>query len=539
MPAGGTWTAQNKIRPGAYINFVYRGTNNLTFGDRGTIAVAMDLEWGPYDDVIEVTTEEMITGKSLGKVGLVGDSSEDSLPLRIALAGANRALVYRLNANDSMWAMNNFSGHKLLAKYTGAFGNRITVSNTLGKEDNTLQVFVDGALKETHTYKHTKELEDIDTDYIQFYDLTSSVSFKPKEPVVAEDEMKSFLVFDGHPSEEFDEGAELYIENPDGDEEEGTLIVRYIDGWKCISTYTSLNLAIPSAQLMTKAEEEAGYTYVLKYYKKMKAEAGVTLKGGRNGTEAADLTNFFNLIKYKQFQTIAACAENEDFYTQIINWVKLQREDMGKKIVGVVVDKPETDYEGIISVDQGWKNDTDTVTPSLFAVYVASLSAAAQVNESLTCRAIPEATTIINPIDESDIDRALQSGKFILTYRQDGAVIMEKDINTLHTFTTDKGYSFSKNRVVRVLDEIGNTVALRFNSSYAGKVDNNETGRALFKSEVIGLMNNLQNSNAIQNFEAGDIQVYQGADIDSVIVDLYVQPVDAMEKLYMTVYVTA
>ena len=44
---------------------------------------------------------------------------------------------------------------------------------------------------------------------------------------------------------------------------------------------------------------------------------------------------------------------------------------------------------------------------------------------------------------------------------------------------------------------------------------------------------------AVQNFETDDVQVSQGTELDSVVVDLVVQPVDSMEKLYMTVNVSS
>ena len=51
-------------------------------------------------------------------------------------------------------------------------------------------------------------------------------------------------------------------------------------------------------------------------------------------------------------------------------------------------------------------------------------------------------------------------------------------------------------------------------------------------------MNTLQGIGAIQNFDSTtDITVYAGNAIDAVVVDLAVQPVDSMEKLYMTVNV--
>ena len=47
----------------------------------------------------------------------------------------------------------------------------------------------------------------------------------------------------------------------------------------------------------------------------------------------------------------------------------------------------------------------------------------------------------------------------------------------------------------------------------------------------------LQEMNAIQEFSADDVIVSAGDEIDSVIVTIGVKPVDAMEKLYMTVTV--
>ena len=69
-------------------------------------------------------------------------------------------------------------------------------------------------------------------------------------------------------------------------------------------------------------------------------------------------------------------------------------------------------------------------------------------------------------------------------------------------------------------------------------MNNNDDGRNIFKSDIINYLNALQNISAIQNFDPTvDIQVYAGEAIDAVVVDLAVQPVDSMEKLYMTIMV--
>ena len=94
--------------------------------------------------------------------------------------------------------------------------------------------------------------------------------------------------------------------------------------------------------------------------------------------------------------------------------------------------------------------------------------------------------------------------------------------------------------MVRCLDEIGNTTALVFNRNYAGKVDNDSVGRNQYKTELISMFDSLQGIRAIQNFDgASDITVLPGESVDAVVVDVTVQPVDSMEKLYMTVNVNA
>lgn len=452
MPAGGTWTAQNKVRPGAYINFVYKAQNaSLTVSDRGTMAVALSLPWGKENELIELTASEMLSGKSLAKVGVVGDATAESLPLRLVFSGANKAYIWRTNTGgDKATVTDATSGYSITAKYSGTLGNKITfvsLADTPITGTYTMNILVDGIKKESFTASTVAGLEAIESEYVDI-DTTN------------------------------------------------------------ITTLSAL--------------------------------AGLTLTGGTNGTETTDYTAFLSAIKFKTFQTLAINSSDTNASLAIVNWVKDIRENNGKKIVGVVCDTPTANHEGIISVSQGFKSDTDTVTVPLFSLYIASLSAGAQVNESLTCRQITEATEIINPLDEIEIEKALGEGKLVLSYRQDGGIVIEKDINTLTEFTDDKGYPFSKNRVMRVLDEIGNSVALKFTQNYAGKVDNNANGRSLFKSEIINLLDTMQNMGAVQNFDpTADITVYQGDDIDNVVVDLNVQPVDSMEKLYMTVYVSA
>ena len=76
-----------------------------------------------------------------------------------------------------------------------------------------------------------------------------------------------------------------------------------------------------------------------------------------------------------------------------------------------------------------------------------------------------------------------------------------------------------------------------FEQTYLGKVNNNENGRTSFKSDIISYLKELNKLGAIDDFKNEDIVVSAGNEIDSVLVEIGVKPIDAMEKLYMTVSV--
>lgn len=283
------------------------------------------------------------------------------------------------------------------------------------------------------------------------------------------------------------------------------------------------------------------------------ATAGVKLSGGEDGTDSKDYSGMYKALSTENWNCLAISGMGGDsgsvqtFEKQILSY----RNDLGKKIQGVCYmdvefsegkpAAPYTDSEAIVAVRDGYVTGNDHITKELFPVLAASLTAGAQVFESNTALVLEEyGAQIDDPVDANRIAEALELGWFILSYRQDGAICVEQDINTLRTFGDEKNYSFTKNRVIRTIDLIGNDISLLFNKNYCGKVSNNEENRTVFKSEIINIMNQLQDLGAIQNFlSVSDISVMQGDAIDAVVVDLYVQPVDSMEKLYMTVYLNS
>ena len=248
--------------------------------------------------------------------------------------------------------------------------------------------------------------------------------------------------------------------------------------------------------------------------------AGQALVGGTDGaaiTDAAYLP-FFDLSMRALWNTMAIPSTSITLPPTVLSMVKEMRDNEGKKVQAVVQNFPAANYEGIISVDQGYKIGDEIVSVPSFVGYVAGLTAAAEVDQSNTYSPIVGATEIVNPRTNLEIEAGLKSGKFLISQRQDLVVVVEKDINTLSDFPSDRSYAFSKNRVIRCLDDIAMQITLLFEKSYIGKVDNTDYGRTLFRGDIIGYLLTLQNLGSIQNFDpVADLEVIPGNDIESVV----------------------
>lgn len=273
---------------------------------------------------------------------------------------------------------------------------------------------------------------------------------------------------------------------------------------------------------------------------KLKANAGAKLTGGTDGNiTVSSFSNFLAAIKNKKWNTVGLPlngVDGEMLNATVAPYIKSLR-DTGRKVQAVVNNYPSADSEGVISVDQGYRTETETVDVDAFVGTVAGLTAGTPINQSNTYRVITGALEIINPKTDEEIETGIQTGCFMLSYRQDEAVVIESDINTLVNVGADKNDAFKKNRVVRTLDDIATTVRSTFENSFIGKVTRNEAGKNAFKAAIIKYFSELQNMEAIQNFTSDDVEVLDGESIDAIVVNVSVQPLDSMEKLYMTVTV--
>ena len=221
-----------------------------------------------------------------------------------------------------------------------------------------------------------------------------------------------------------------------------------------------------------------------------------------------------------------------------VAFIKRMNESVGRKCQLVLGNAPGENSPYVISVNNGVVlNDGTTLTAEQATWWVAGAEAGANYNQSLTYAQYPGAVSASPKLTDDQTAAAIAAGQ-IAFIDEFGTVKICSDINSKTTVTTDEGAEFKKNRVIRVLMTFCNDVYKHFATYFIGKVDNNDSGRSLLRAWIIGYLNEMMANNGIQNFTAEDVEVLPGATIDAVVINVALQPTDAVEKIYVAVTVS-
>ncbi|RXM70858.1 phage tail sheath family protein [Clostridium tetani] len=434
--AGGTWEKQNKIRPGAYINFKSKKNTSTPIGERGIATLPLVLPWGPEKEIITIQADD-----DLSKVLGINITDDSVLLIREVFKKAKTLLLYRLNEGTK--ATVTLDTLTCNAKYSGAKGNNITIV------------------------------------------IQNSI-----------DNIGSFEVI-------------TMFEGNKADKQ----LVKDIEELK------------PNDYVEFKGEGE------------LKSTAGLNLKGGEDGTVTnQSYTDYLSTIEPYDFHTMGIPTKDSSIKAVATTFIKRLKEE-GRQVQLVLENYPEADSENVISVKNGViLNDGSKITSDKAVAFVTGATAEANVNQSNTYLGYPGAIDVDTKYTNREIEELLLNGELVFTI-SNRKVVIEQDINTFKSFTEDKGKDYRKNRVIRTLFEVNNGTRLLWETSYIGKGDNNPDGRNLFKKDIIKFLERLQGIGALENVISEDVEIQKGQDKDSVVAIVRVQPIDAMEKLYMTVEV--
>lgn len=447
--AGGTWTSQNKVLPGVYINVQSQASVNISVGERGIVAIPKALSWGPVGAIQEITPGEDLTP-------YIGYTVADEAALFLremmkgsdVTSGPNKILLYRLDGTGSASATVTIGSLTITAAYVGARGNDITMVITA------------------------------DPDNAGYYDVNT--------------------VVDG-----------MIVDS------------QYINNLNNLVNNSWVSFGVAAAGTIATT-------------------VGTPLSGGVDPVPAAsNYAAFLTAIEPYQFDILAYDGTNTTTMTAFIQFITRMNDNVGKKCQLVMAGSAAAaNSKYVIAVQNGVTlNDGTSLTAQQATWWVAGAEAGAQYNQSLTYAQYPQAAQANPKLSETDAEEAVANGMlcFIDTF---GIVKVCTDIDSKTTVTPREGAEFKKNRVMRVINQFCNDVYEHFSNYFIGKVDNNENGRALLRAWIVGYLNEVQANNGIQNFSADDVTVLPGQAIDAVIVNVAIMPVDAIEKIYMTVTVT-
>lgn len=433
---GGTFLTQNKILPGAYINFVSVAKASATLSDRGIATIPLDMDWGPENQVVTVELADFL--KNSQKIFGYAYTAEKLKPMREIFKHAKTVYFFRLNASG-VKAANTFA----TAKYPGTRGNDLRTVITENEKSE-----LENKLYDVATFLGTVQV-DLQTGIKAMADL------KPND---------------------------------------------YVD-W-ITSASISLTASLP-------------------------------LKNGTNGTvEDAAYQTYLDKMEAYNFNAMG-CPSNKSTITALFAaFAKRMRDDVGKKFQ-VVLFRKLADYEGVVSVKNGLTSDK---TSTALIPWVTGVIGGTAVNKSATNMTYDGEYDVDTDFTQTQLENGIKEGSFMF-HRVDEAVCVLTDINSFISITDEKSSDFSSNQTIRVLDQIANDIAVLFGKKYLGKVPNDAAGRISLWNDIVKHHTELQDIRAIENFSGENVTVEKGDTKKSVVVTDYVTPVNAMEQLYMTVYV--
>ena len=96
---GGTYLTQNKILPGAYINFISVAKASATLSDRGIATIPLEMNWGPEGEVITVELGDF--QKDSQKIFGYAYTADELKPMREIFKHAQTVHFFRLNASGT------------------------------------------------------------------------------------------------------------------------------------------------------------------------------------------------------------------------------------------------------------------------------------------------------------------------------------------------------------------------------------------------------------------------------------------------------
>ena len=257
----------------------------------------------------------------------------------------------------------------------------------------------------------------------------------------------------------------------------------------------------------------------------------VRLSGGSDagaGGGALDLSP----VEDEYFNVVVTDDQSPEMRQQISAWIADRCDKRGRYARCLFVDKNALPDSAPDNMYLSLCVNTVNGDASLTAYALACVEAGASWNESTTMSTFGLDGALDEALSDDDLETAIESGIMAIMKRIDGALCICKDINT-RAKNSSIPAQLGKNRAVRLVETLRNTLRSLWETQYAGKVHNDETGRLLWKSKVCEVLNEFVAGHGIEQYESDDIVVAAGEKSDEVVMTIPLQFIDSAELVYV------
>lgn len=272
----------------------------------------------------------------------------------------------------------------------------------------------------------------------------------------------------------------------------------------------------------------------------LEEKAGEALSGGTDGSVTVQShQDFIDKVQSYSFNVIGAVSDESVSNAPKVNelyanFTRRMRDEMGVKFQCVLY-RCDADHEGVISVQNEVKDEGASKAELVY--WITGLMAGTKTGASAMNTVYDGEYSVDADYTQAELEGFIDSGMLVL-HRVDDDLRLLNDVNTLKTFTDNKGELFRRNQVIRVIDTAAGEISKVFNTKYIGSVTNNASGRVSLWADIVKIFRDLERIGAVEDFDESTVTVEAGDQPGGVVARLSaVNVAGAMEKLYMTIVI--
>ena len=516
---GGYFTSQNKILPGAYINFQSKSVDAAALTERGYFAIGIKNNWNREDGVFKVTKDDFYNNSK--KIFGYDYSDEKMKGIRDLFKHAHTGFFYILDGNGTA-----ASCEYGIATGKGTRGNdlKLVIEVNVDEPDKYNVITYLGTEKvDEQVVSASSELVDngyitfnktIGTKYYCWRNTASDVPDLYTTIDVTQMSQDYYKVYN-YDAQGMTELTEFWFNDTDNSLE---------GSWEGVPYHC---LRYPAGDIVIA--ENGGSSNGLT------PTAGISLTGGTDGTETIERhQDLMDKLESKPFNALGCLSNVEEVKALYRAYQIRMREERGIKF-SLIIQGYAADHEGNINLKN--TSSKELLLGATAGVYwLTGAEAGCEIDKTLTNFIYDGEVVLDTDYKQADLQKAIKSGEFVFHNVNEEIRVLD-DINSLVTLTEKKNELFKDNQTIRVIDQVAIDIAALFNDKYSGKVPNNKDGRVSLWDDIVKQHNKMVQVNAIEEFDKDGISVSEGEAKDSVAIFDNITIIGTMKKLYMQVVV--